>query len=99
MGALIYYKGKDHALMVQGRKNAISKEKQIVKEKKTELDNEDESSKPTYEGSMRKVKKKGSTSKCSYCSKVFRPKKEHLKNNMGSCLSYLRSITLKFQMR
>ena len=34
MGVLKSSKGKDHALMVQGRKNAKSKEKQIVKEKK-----------------------------------------------------------------
>ena len=50
MSALRISKGKDHALIVQGSKNAKSKEKQIVKEKKPKLDNEDESSKPTDEG-------------------------------------------------
>ena len=39
MGALKSSKSKDHALIVQGSKNAISKVKQIVKEKKTESDN------------------------------------------------------------
>ena len=34
MGALIYSESKDHALIVEGRKNARSKEKKIVKEKK-----------------------------------------------------------------
>ena len=34
MGNLKIYKGKDHALIVQGSKNAKSKHKQIVKEKK-----------------------------------------------------------------
>ena len=52
MGALRSSKDKDHALMVQGSKNARSKEKQIVKEKKPKSDNEDESSKPIDEGSM-----------------------------------------------
>ena len=33
MGALRISKGKDHSLIVQGSKNAKSKEKQIVKEK------------------------------------------------------------------
>ena len=41
MDALTYSKGKDHALIVQGSKNTKSKEKQIVKEKKPKLDNED----------------------------------------------------------
>ena len=66
MGDLRYSKRKDHALIVQGRNDAISKEKKIVKEKKPKLDNEDESLKPTDEGSMKKVKKKGITYKCYY---------------------------------
>ena len=66
MGSLISSKGKDHALIVQGSKNAKSKVKRIVKEKNPKSNNEDESSKPTDEGSMKKVKKKGSTFKCSY---------------------------------
>ena len=45
MGAFRSSKGKDHALIVQGSKNAKSKEKQIVKEKKPKSENEDESSK------------------------------------------------------
>ena len=48
MVSLRYSKGKDHALIVQGIKNALSKECKTVKEKKPKSDNEDESSKPTY---------------------------------------------------
>ena len=66
MGALRSSKGKYHALIFQKSKNSISKEKQIVKEKKPKSDNEDESLKHIDKGSMKKVKKKGSTSKCSY---------------------------------
>ena len=33
-------------------------------------------------GSMKKVKKKGSTSKCSYCSKGFHSEKKCFKNKM-----------------
>ena len=42
-----------------------------MKEKKPKSDDEDESSNPTDEGSnsMKKVKKKGSPSKCFYCRK------------------------------
>ena len=58
------------------------KKVEIVKEKKPKLDNEDESSKPINEGSMKKVKKKGSTYKCSYCSKGFHPENKCFKNNM-----------------
>ena len=50
MGALRISKGKGHALIVQGSKNAKSKEKKIVKEKKPNLDNEDGGSMPTNEG-------------------------------------------------
>ena len=66
MGALRNSKDKDHYLIVQGRDNARSKQKQIVKENKPKLEIEDESSKPTDKGSMKKVKKKGSTYKFSY---------------------------------
>ena len=65
-GALRIYKRNEYAIIVQGSKNEKSKEKQIVKEKNPKSNNEDESSKPTDEGSMKKVKKKGSTSKCYY---------------------------------
>ena len=58
MGSLRISKGKDHDIIVQGSKNAKSKENQIVKEKKPKSYNEDESSKPNNEGSMKKVKKK-----------------------------------------
>ena len=58
MGAFRISKGKDHALIVQGSDNERSKEKKIVKEKNPKSNNEDESSKPTDEGSMKKVKKK-----------------------------------------
>ena len=73
MGALKYSSGKDHTLMVQGSKNTKSKEKQIVKEKKPKLEIEDEGSKLTDEDSMKKVKKKGSESKCYYYRKGFHP--------------------------
>ena len=78
MGALRYFKGKYHTLIVKGSNNIKSKEKQIVKEKKPKSVIEDEGSKPTDEDSMKKVEKKGSTSKCSYCSKGF-----HNKNNVS----------------
>ena len=61
MGVLNYPKGKDHDLLVQGSKNFKSKEKQIVKKTKSEIEDED-----SYKDLMKKVKKKGSTSKFSY---------------------------------
>ena len=61
MGVLNYCKIKDHALLVQGKKNVKSKEKQIVKKPKSKIEDED-----SYEYLMKKVKKKGSTYKCSY---------------------------------
>ena len=82
MGSLRISKGKDHSLIVQGSRNAKSKEKQIVKEKKPKSDNEDESLKPTDEGSMKKVKKKGRTNKLSYCSKGFNTNNKCFNNNM-----------------
>ena len=62
MGVLNSSKGKDHALLVQGNKKFKSKEKQIVKKPKSEIEDED---------LMKKVKKKGSTSKCYYFRNVF----------------------------
>ena len=82
MGALRSSKGKGHARIVQGSNNTKSKEKQIVKEKKSKLDNEDENLKPTYEGSMKKVKKKWSTYKCSYCIKGINSENKCFKKNM-----------------
>ena len=84
MGSLISSKRKDHSLIVQGIKNNKSKEKQIVKEKKPKSDIEDQSSKPTNEDSMKKVKKKGSTSNFSYCSKRFHLEKKCFKKD-GNC--------------
>ena len=59
-----------------------------MKEKKPKSDNEDESSKSIDEGSMNKFKKKGRTSKCSYCSKVFHLEKNFFNKNMD-IMSYL----------
>ena len=50
MGVLNYSKEKDHSLLVQGSKKFKSKEKQIVKKPKSEI--EDDSSKPTDEDSV-----------------------------------------------
>ena len=50
---------------------------QIVKEKKQKSDAEDEGS-----NSMKKVRKKGSTSKCSYCRNGFHSKKKCFNKNM-----------------
>ena len=61
MGVLNYSKGKYQALLVQGSKKFKSKEKKIVKKRKSEIEDED-----SYEDLMKKVKKKGSTSNCSY---------------------------------
>ena len=66
MDTLRYSKGKDHILIVQGSNNTKSKENKIVKEKKPKSKIEDESSKPTNEDSMKKTKKKGRISKCSF---------------------------------
>ena len=77
MGVLNSSKGRDHALLVQGSKKFKSKEKQIVKKPKSESEDED-----SYEDLMKKVKKKGSTSKCSYCSKCFHSEKKCFKKNI-----------------
>ena len=79
MDSLISSKGKYHALIVQGSKDI---KKKIVKEKKPKPDIKDENLNPTDEGSMKNVKKKGNTTKCSYYNKVFHPKKKCFKNNM-----------------
>ena len=94
MGVLNSSKGKDRSLMVQGIKNVKSKEKQIVKKPKSEI--EDETLKPTDEDSVKKGKKKGSTSKCSYCRNGFIKRRNVSRRIWKSCLSYLRSITLNF---
>ena len=73
MGVLNSSKGKDHALLVQGSKKFKSKEKQIVKKPKSEIEDED---------LMKKVKKKGSTSKCSYCRKGSHSEKKCFKKKM-----------------
>ena len=57
-----------------------------MKEKKPKSDIEDTSLKPTNAGSMKKVKKKGCTLKCSYCRKRFNPEKKCLKKNMENIL-------------
>ena len=88
MGVLNSSNGKDHALMVQGNKNVKSKEKRIVKKPKWEI--EDESSKPTDEDSVKKGMKKGSTSKCSYCSKGF-----HSENKCFNKKMYIMSQLLE----
>ena len=71
MGSLKYFNGKDHSLMVQGINNTKSKEKKIVKEKKPKSKIEDKSLKPIDEDSVKKVKKKGITSKCYYFKNKF----------------------------
>ena len=62
-----------------------------MKEKKPKSDDEDEGSKPTDEGSnsMKKVKKKGISSKCSYCSKGFHSKNKCFKNKMDNMAKFL----------
>ena len=77
MGVLNSPKSKDHALLVQGKNNVKSKEKQIVRKPKSKIEDED-----SYEYLMKKVKKKGSTSKCSYCRKGFNSENKFFKNNM-----------------
>ena len=82
MGSIRYYNGKDHAIMVQGSNNTKFKENKIVKEKNPKSKIEAEILNPTDEDSLKKIKKKGSTYKCSYCSKGFNSKKKFFKNNM-----------------
>ena len=88
MGALRSSKGKDHALIFQGSKNIKSKENQIVKEKKPKSDIEDETLKPTDEGSMKKVKKEGSTWENDFTLRI-----NVSRRIWTSCLSFLRSTT------
>ena len=92
MGVLNSFKGKDNSLLVQGRNNFKSKENQIVKNPKLEI--EDESSKPNDEDSVKKGKKKGSTYKFSYCRKGFHSQKKCFKNNMYSMSQLLDKIIL-----
>ena len=54
-----------------------------MKENKLKSEFEDECSKSTDEDSLKKVKKKESTSKCSYCSKGFHPKKKFFNKKRG----------------
>ena len=82
MGALTYSKGNYHSLMVQGSKNARSKEKQIVKEKKPKSEIEDESLNPTDEDSVKKGKNKGRNSKCYYWNKGFHLENKCFKDSM-----------------
>ena len=98
MGALGSSKGKDNCLIVQGRNNARSKEKQIVKDKKPKPEIKDEGSKPTDEDSMKKVKKKGRKSKCSYFSKGFNIEINISTRIWTSCIKFLRITKLNFQM-
>ena len=77
MGVLNYPKSKDHALLFQGKNNVKSKEKQIVKKPKSEIEDE-----YSFENLMKKVKNTGSTSKCSYCSKGFHSEKKCFNKNM-----------------
>ena len=83
-GTIKTSKVKYYSLTVQGSTNAKSKEKEKVKEMKSKLDDEDEGSKPTNEGSnsMKKFKKKGSSSKCSYCRKWFPSNNKCFKKKM-----------------
>ena len=77
IGVLNTPKIKDHSLLVQGKNNVKSKEKQIVKKPKSEIEDGD-----SYEDLMKKVKKKGRKSKCSYCRNGFHSEKKCFKNNM-----------------
>ena len=51
--------------------------KQIVKKPKSKIEDED-----SYEDLMKKVKKKGRKSKCSYCRKGFHSDNKCFKKNM-----------------
>ena len=82
MGSRKYSKGKEYALMVEGNKNTKSKENKNVKENMSKSKIEDESSKPTDEYSVKKVEKKGRTSKCSYCKNGFHLKNQCFKKNL-----------------
>ena len=88
MGALKYSKINYYSLMFQGSKKTKSKEKEILKGKNPKSEIEYESSKPNDEDSMKKTKKKGSTSKCSYCRKGFYPENKCFKKNMD-IMSYI----------
>ena len=93
MGVLNSPKGKDHALLVQVSKKFKSKEKQIVKKPKSESEDED-----SYEDLMKKVKKKGRTSKFFIAARVLIQRISVSIIIWTSCLSFLRSTRSKFQM-
>ena len=95
MGDIVSYKGKDHALIIQGSKNEISKEKQIVKQKKPKSDNEDECLKPIDEGSMKKVKTEGSTSKYYYCRNGFNIENKCFNKNLDTMSQFLEKHNIK----
>ena len=77
MGVLNSPKCKDDALVVHGKKNVKSNENKIVKKPKSEIEEED-----SYEDLIKKVKKKRSTSKCSYCRNGFYWENKCFKKNM-----------------
>ena len=62
-----------------------------MKEKNPKSDDEDEGSKPTDEclNSMKKVKKKGSSSKCYYCSEGFHLEKKCFNKKMEIMAKFL----------
>ena len=66
-----------------------------MKEKKPKSEIEDKSSKPTVEDSVKKVKKKGSTSKCSYCRKGFHLQKKCFKKKMDIVSQLLEKHNIK----
>ena len=82
-------------LIVQGKNNTKSKENQIVKEKKTKSEIEDESSKPTDEDLVKKGKNKGSASKCYYCSKGFNLENKCFNKNMDIMSQLLEKHKIK----
>ena len=90
MGVLNSPKGKDHALLVQGSKKFKSKEKQIVKKPKSEIEDE-----YSYEDLMKKVKKKGSTSKCYYCRNGFHLEKGCFNKKMDIMSQLLKKHNIK----
>ena len=61
-----------------------------MKKPKSKIEDED-----SYEDLMRKVKKKGSTSKCSYCSKGFHSENKFFKKNMDIMFQLLEKHKIK----
>ena len=95
MGFFNSSKGKDHSLLFKGNKNVKSKEKQIVKKPNTE--SEDDSSKPTDEDSVKKVRRKGEHPSFFIAERVFIQRISVSRRIWTSCLSFLRSTISKFQ--